>query len=462
MKELVEHQRKRFASGNTRSLEARRLALTRLRDSIETSQADILQALHDDLGKGEIEAYASEIAFTLGEIRYALKHLKAWMKPEKCRSPLSQWPSKSMVLKEPYGVCLIIGPWNYPFQLLFTPLVSALAAGNTAVLKPSEYAPRTAELAQRMIQEVFDEDQVAVVNGGVQVAEDLLSQQFDKIFFTGGTNIGKKVMAAAAGHLTPVTLELGGKCPCIVAGDTDIGVAARRIAWGKFMNAGQTCVAPDHVWVKRGKGEALIEQLREVIALFYDGDPRNSPDYGRIINARHFDRLLGLLEGAKIEIGGDPPQADDRDQLHFAPTVVRLENLDHALMREEIFGPILPIIEYDSIADIIEYHHRQPIPLALYLFTQDEALTERVLAEIRSGGACINDILSHLLNRELPFGGLGESGMGACHGKAGFEAFTHQRSVMKRGIKPDPSHRYPPVTLKLSRLKKILRFFGEG
>lgn len=458
MREIVEPQRARFQTGNTRPLGARRDALERLRKAIESHQTEILDALRDDLGKGPTEAYASEIANVLGEIRHATKHLKAWMKPQKRRTPLSLWPAKSRVETEPLGVCLILGPWNYPFQLLLAPLASALAAGNCALLKPSEHAPRTAEVVAKILTEAFDEDQVAVVTGGVQVAEDLLAERFDKIFFTGGSAIGRKVMAAAAHHLTPVTLELGGKCPCIVAADTDLETAARRIAWGKFLNAGQTCVAPDHVWVKRGKRKALVEMLRATIAEFYDGDSLQSADYGRIINPRHLDRLLGLLDGSNIEIGG----RHDREQCHLEPTVVRLDNLNHPLMREEIFGPILPILEYDSIAEVIDHQQDQPTPLALYLFTEDQALTKRVLAEIRSGGVCVNDILSHLLNRNLPFGGLGESGMGACHGQAGFEAFSHQRAVMKRRLKPDPSHRYPPITLKLSKLKKILRFFGEG
>ena len=461
MKAILEHQRKRFQSGKTRSYNARSEALGRLREAIESNSADILEALHDDLGKGQAEAYASEVAYVLGEIRHTMRHLKAWMKPQRKRTPLSLWSAKSSVHPEPFGACLIIGPWNYPFQLLFSPLISALAAGNTVVLKPSEHAPRTAELVSRLIREVFDEDQIAVVTGEAEVAKELLEQRFDKIFFTGGTNIGRAVMAAAAKHLTPVTLELGGKCPCIVAGDTDLEIAARRIAWGKFLNAGQTCVAPDHIWVKRGKGDAFIEKLREVLALFYDGNPQESADYGRIINVRHFERLQGLLDGAKVEIGGE----HDPDQLHFAPTVVRLkgeDRLGHPLMQEEIFGPILPVLEYDSIAEVIEYHHEQPTPLAMYLFTEDQLLSKRVLAEIRSGGVCVNDTISHLMNRELPFGGLGESGMGSCHGKAGFDAFSHQRAVMKRKLKPDPSHRYPPITLSLGKLKKILRFFGEG
>lgn len=457
MKDIVEHQRSRFASGITRSLEARLDALERLRKAVENHQTEILDALRDDLGKGAIEAYASEVAYMLGEIRHARKHLKAWMKPRRVGTPLSLWPASSRVVAEPLGASLILGPWNYPLQLLLSPLTSALAAGNCAVLKPSEHAPRTAEVVAKLVREAFDEDQVAVVTGGVQVAESLLEQRFDKIFFTGGGEIGRKVMAAAARHLTPVTLELGGKSPCIVAGDTDLTTAARRIAWGKFLNAGQTCVAPDHVWVKRGKADALILALREAVALFYDGDPQASTDYGRIVNQRHFERLESLLEGARIEIGGER----DREQLHFAPTVVRLDDLHHALMREEIFGPILPVIEYDSIADVIEFQ-RDRTPLALYLFTEDDALTRRVLAEIRSGGVCVNDTLSHLLNRKLPFGGLGESGMGSCHGKAGFDAFSHQRAVMKRRLRPDPSHRYPPIKLSLGKLKKILRFFGEG
>lgn len=461
MKAILEYQRKRFQSGQTRSYQARREVLGRLRNLIESNSGDILEALKDDLGKGQAEAYASEVAYVLGEIQHTMRHLKRWMKPCGKRTPLSLWSAKSSVHTNPFGVCLIIGPWNYPFQLLFAPLVSALAAGNTAVLKPSEYAPHTAKLVARIIRESFDEDQIAVVTGETVVAKELLEQRFDKIFFTGSTSVGHAVMTAAAKHLTPVTLELGGKSPCIVAGDTDFHIAARRIAWGKFMNAGQTCVAPDHVWVKRGKGDAFIEALREVIALFYNGDPRQSQDYGRIIHERHFDRLYGLLGGAQIEIGGE----HDRAQLHFSPTVVRLkgeDRLNHPLMQEEIFGPILPVLEYDSIAEVIEYQRQQPSPLALYLFTEDKLLTNRVVNEVRSGGVCVNDTISHILNRELPFGGLGESGMGSCHGKAGFDAFSHRRAVMKRRLKPDPLHRYPPITMSLGKLKRILKFFGEG
>ncbi|MDX1679400.1 MAG: aldehyde dehydrogenase [Akkermansiaceae bacterium] len=457
MNSTVQHQRKRFRSGKTSSLKARRAALDRLRTLIESKQEQILEALHDDLGKGKVEAYVSEVAFVLGEIRHARKRLKRWMKPQKRRTPLSLWRAKSTVHAEPLGVSLILGPWNYPFQLLMVPLVSALAAGNTAVLKPSEFAPRTAELMARLLREAFDEDQVAVVTGDAEVAKGLLSERFDKIFFTGGSDIGREVMKAAARYLTPVTLELGGKSPCIVAGDTDLQVAARRITWGKFLNAGQTCVAPDHVWVKRGKGDALIQLLREEIAEFYEGNSKASEDYSRIVNERHFDRLMAMLDGTEPEIGG----RHDREQLHIEPTVVRLDTPDHLLMEEEIFGPILPVIEYDSIAEVVEYQEGRS-PLALYLFSDDDLLTQRVLSEIRSGGVCINDTLSHLLNRELPFGGLGESGMGACHGKAGFDAFSHQRAVMKRKLSPDPKFRYPPIKVGLGKLKKILRFFGEG
>jgi len=458
MKMIVENQRARFQSGNTRPLEARFDALERLRKAIEARQEAILNALHEDLGKGPAEAYASEVAYILGEIRFAMRHLDGWVHARRRRSPLSLWPAKSLVVAEPLGVCLILGPWNYPFQLLFSPLVSALAAGNCAVIKPSEHAPQTADVVRQLIRDAFDEDQVAVVTGGVQVAEQLLEQRFDKIFFTGSTAVGRKVMAAAARHLTPVTLELGGKCPCIVTADTDLEVAARRIAWGKFLNAGQTCVAPDHIWIKRGRTDAFIEILRATIAQFYNGDPLHSEDYASIVNHRHFDRLMGLLEGAKIEIGG----RHDREKRHIEPTVVRGIDTSHPLMREEIFGPILPILEYDSITEVIDHQRSQPSPLALYIFTEDEALTKRMIAEIRSGGVCVNDVISHLLNRHLPFGGLGESGMGRCHGKAGFEAFSHVRSIMRRRLKPDPSHRYPPIKLGLGKLKRILKFFGEG
>ncbi len=432
--------------------------LDQLRIAIEQNEEKILEALGQDLGKSETEAYVSEIAFVLGEIRFAQKHLKSWARPSKVRTPISVMPAKSTVEMMPYGVSLIIGPWNYPFQLLLAPLVSALAAGNCVVIKPSEHAPATADLIDEIIAKNFDREIVAVVTGGAEVSQALLKEKWDKIFFTGGTEIGRKVMEAAAKHLTPVTLELGGKCPCIVAKDAKLDVAARRIVWGKFMNAGQTCVAPDHVWVDRSVSADLIAAIKVAIRDFYGDDTSKSEDFGRIVNEQHHDRLVSLLEGEKVEIGGQ----HDKSDCYIAPTVLSGVGLDSKVMKEEIFGPILPVLEFDDIAEVYDDHHHRSSPLALYLFTESKGLKKEVLEKTRSGGVCINDTISHLLNRNLPFGGVGESGMGAYHGKAGFDAFSHRRSVMERSSWIDPDFRYPPIEFGWKQLKKILRLFGEG
>jgi len=363
-----------------------------------------------------------------------------------------------MVIPEPYGHCIIFGPWNYPFQLLLTPLEGAIAAGNVVVVKPSEFAPATSKVTARLIESSLPSEWVTVSEGGVEVAKRLLEMKFDKVFFTGGTAIGRQVMVAAANQLTPVTLELGGKCPCLVMADAPIEIAARRILWGKFMNAGQTCVAPDHVWVERGMATPLIEAMKRVIVEFYGIDPQQSPDYGRIINERHVERLINLLDHGKVIAGGVVNPADR----YVAPTLMTGVSLESPLMQEEIFGPILPILEFDSLDELFDRLRDQPAPLALYLFTKQKGLQQRVLKQTRSGGVCVNDTISHLLNRRLPFGGLGDSGMGASHGKAGFDDFSHRRSVMTRGLSIDPGFRYPPLGLALEQLKRILRFFGEA
>lgn len=458
MNGLMDRQSSFFRAGKTLPLAARRECLERLRDGIETHQDELLEALRADLGKSPQEAYASEIAYVLGEIRFALRHLTSWAKPQKVGTPLALWPARSMVIPEPYGHCLILGPWNYPFQLLLTPLVGAIAAGNVVVIKPSEFAPATSKVTARLIESCVSPEWVTVSEGGVDVAKRLLEMKFDKIFFTGGTATGRQVMAAAANQLTPVTLELGGKCPCLVMADAPIEITARRILWGKFMNAGQTCVAPDHVWVEHGIAKPLIEAMKRVIVEFYGVEPQRSPDYGRIVNERHVERLKNLLDHGKVIAGGT---VDSTDR-YVAPTLMAEVSLESPLMQEEIFGPILPILEFVSLDEIFSRLRDQPAPLALYLFTKDKALQQRVLEQTRSGGVCVNDTISHLLNRRLPFGGLGDSGMGASHGKAGFDDFSHRRSVMTRGLNVDPSFRYPPLGLALAQLKRALRFFGEG
>ncbi|MCS7337913.1 MAG: aldehyde dehydrogenase family protein [Verrucomicrobiae bacterium] len=455
---LVQRQRAFFQSGATRPLEFRAAQLRRLHDALVENESGLLDAVRADLRKPPHEAYLSEIAFVLSEIRFAQRHLRRWSKPQRRRVPWMALPGQGFVLPEPYGVALIIGPWNYPLQLVLAPLVGAIAAGNCAVLKPSEFAPHTAAAIAKLVRENFAEDYIAVVEGDRGVAEALLRERFDKIFFTGSANVGRAVMAAAAEHLTPVTLELGGKCPCIVCADAPLGVTARRIVWGKFMNAGQTCVAPDFVLVERRISGGLLSALKQALREFYGDDPRRSPDYGRIVNRRHFDRLVGYLGQGRIVHGGQ----HDSGELYIAPTILTDVPPDAPVMHEEIFGPILPVREFDTLDDAIAMLRAGPTPLALYLFTNDRATQARVLAETRSGGVCINDTVLHILGKQLPFGGLGDSGMGTYHGKATFDAFTHYRSVLRRAFWFDVRLRYPPVRISLANLKLAARFlFGR-
>lgn len=453
---LIARQRAFFLTGATSSLEFRRDRLQALHDGLEARESELLSALKADLRKSPHEAYASEIGFVLGEIRHAIRRLPGWMKPERRGVPFIAWPGRARIRREPLGVALIIGPWNYPLQLLITPLVGAIAAGNTAVLKPSEFAPRTSAALAGLIADTFDENHVALVEGGLDCAEALLREKFDTIFFTGGTNAGRAVMSAAARHLTPVTLELGGKSPCIVAADAPVETTARRIVWGKFMNAGQTCVAPDHVWVDRKIASALLDALREAILEFYGENPQESPDYGRIVNRRHFDRLHAMLGDGKVFHGG----RSDADDLFIEPTVLTDVAAESAVMEGEVFGPILPVIEFDEIGEVIKRLNDQPSPLALYLFTKCRNAMDRVVSSTRSGGVCINDTVSHILGREMPFGGVGDSGMGDYHGHASFECFTRRRSVLWRSLAIDPEFRYPPPGASLATLKRLMRFFG--
>jgi aldehyde dehydrogenase (NAD+) len=362
------------------------------------------------------------------------------------------WPGKGWVQPEPLGVALIIGPWNYPFQLVFSPLVSALAAGNCAILKPSELAPHTARVISKLIADTFPPDAITVVEGGRQTAEALLMEKFDAIFFTGSTSVGKAVMSSAARHLTPVTLELGGKCPAIVCADAPLEVAARRLAWGKFMNAGQTCVAPDFVLVERPAFKLLVEALRGAVGEFYGDNPQASPSYGRIVNRSHFDRLIRCA----------PACLNDAEDLYIAPTILTGVSWDDPVMQEEIFGPILPVIPFDSIDEVLALLEDRPSPLALYLFTNDRRVHERVLSGTRSGGACVNDTVVHMVGQNLPFGGVGDSGMGRYHGQAGFECFSHERTVVRRPTSFDFRFRYPPPKLSLEKLKKACRFLLGG
>ena len=427
----------------------RRARLLELCAAIEEHENPLLDALHADLRKSPHEAYASEIGYSLGEIRHALRHLGSWTKPQRRKTPWLAWPASAEVRRDPFGVVLIIGPWNYPLQLLLTPLVSAIAAGNTAVLKPSELAPHTSAVIAEMIRKHFQPEYIAAIEGGRETAEALLREKFDKIFFTGSTAVGREVMAAAARHLTPVTLELGGKSPCIVADDAPVRIAARRIVWGKFMNAGQTCVAPDFVLAHRCIAADLTAAMKSALLEFHGDDPQRSADYGRIINRHHFERLVSMLDGGH----------SDAADLYIAPSIVDDVTWDSPLMKHEIFGPILPVIVYDDIDEVLHRLEEIPSPLALYLFTGDRALTEKVLSRTRSGGVCVNDTITHIIGRDLPFGGVGDSGMGSYHGRAGFECFSHERAVMRRSTGMDPDFRYPPPKASLAMLKKMMRWF---
>jgi aldehyde dehydrogenase (NAD+) len=453
---ILAKQRKMFDSGATLPMAYRRDALKTLAALLEKHEAECLQALYEDLRKSPYEAYASEIGFVLNEIRYALRNLASWMKPQKRKTPWMAWPARCDVRRQPFGVALIIGPWNYPLQLLLSPLVGAIAAGNCAVLKPSELAPHTSALLVRLLGSAFPEEYIAIVPGEREVAESLLAERFDGIFFTGSSEIGKRVMAAAARHLTPVTLELGGKCPCIVCHDTPLKTAARRIVWGKFMNAGQTCVAPDHLWVDARVFDSFVIELRQTIEDFFGNQPQLSNDYGRIIHRRHFDRLVSYLSEGKVACGG----VFDADELYIAPTVITDVPEDALLRKEEIFGPILPVFVFAEIDSVLDHLRKCPKPLALYLFTEDASIQQQVISQSQSGGVCVNDTVMQILGRDLPFGGIGESGMGQYHGRATFECFSHPRVVMKRSTGSDPEHRYPPMKTPFVWLKRLLRYFG--
>lgn len=450
----TQRQRAYFQTGATRSLEFRRAQLERLAAALERHEAALLEALRADLGKSPFQGYATELGLVQMEIRHALRNLRRWVAPRRRRTPWFVAPARGWVQFEPFGVALILGPWNYPVQLLISPLVSAIAAGNCVMLKPSELAPRTAEVITTLVRENFAEEYIAVANGGADVAEALLRERFDKIFFTGSTRVGRLVMAAAARHLTPVTLELGGKCPAIVCDDAPVELAARRIAWGKFMNAGQTCVAPDFVLVQRGVRETLVAALKKSLQESYGDDPARCEDYGRIVNQAHFERLVSYLRDGKLVHGG----AYEAKNLFLSPTILTDVSPDSRVMQEEIFGPILPVLEFDKLDDALALLRGRPTPLAVYLFTRDRATEARVLAEARSGGACVNDVVSHMVGAGLPFGGLGESGLGAYHGRAGFDGFSHQRAVVRRATWLDLPFRYPPQKLSLAGLRRAMRF----
>jgi aldehyde dehydrogenase (NAD+) len=450
--EMLSRLRRAFDAGRTRPVEWRREQLRRLKAMLEDREADLLDALAADLGKPRLEGWATDIGMVIAEIEHTLRHLSGWMKPERTPMPLAQRPGRATIHREPVGVVLVIAPWNYPVHLLLLPMVGALAAGNCIVGKPSEVAANTSATLARLVPEYLDPNCVAVVEGGVPETQALLAEPFDHIFYTGNGRVGRVVMEAAAKHLTPVTLELGGKSPTIVDDDARLDVAARRIAFGKFLNAGQTCVAPDYVLVSRARADELVGRVGESVREFFGADPAASPDYARIVNDAHFRRLEGLLSSGTAVIGGDT-NAGER---YVAPTVLRDVDPDSAVMAEEIFGPILPVLPVTGVDEAIRFVNERDRPLALYLFSESHAVQERVLTETTSGGACVNATVMHVAVPELPFGGVGASGFGAYHGKASFDLFSHKKGVLTKPTRPDPKVAYPPYT-KLK--ERILRRF---
>lgn len=451
IQELITRQRAFFKTGQTKEINFRRTQLQRLQQAILDHQDAIVAAVNADLGRPAYEAYF-EMA-SLGEIKKASQNLKTWTKPHRVKTSIDQFPSSAWIQPEPLGVVLIIGPWNYPFSLLISPLVGAIAAGNCAILKPSEHAPQTSKVIADIIQASFPAEYIAVTEGGVETSQQLLAEKFDHIFFTGGTAIGKIIMAAAAKHLTPVTLELGGKSPCIVDAEVDLKTTAKRIVWGKFINTGQTCIAPDYLLVDQRIKQSLLELLKENIQAFYGTHPATSKDYGRIITPHHFARLAHLIDPAKVVIGGQT----DPDQKYIAPTILTDVTWEDAVMQEEIFGPLLPVLTYDHLDQALEQINARPKPLALYFFSKDKTKQQQVLNTTSSGGVCINDTVMQVGIADLPFGGVGDSGMGNYHGQASFKTFSHYKSVLKKGLWLDLDWRYAPYTeKKLQQIKRII------
>jgi aldehyde dehydrogenase (NAD+) len=451
--DILTAQEKFFKSGLTKNLDFRLENLDRLKKGTIKNETAILNALKKDLSKSPYESYLTEVGVVLDEIRLASRRLKSWARPRRAKTPFYLWFASSRIYCEPYGKALIIAPWNYPFLLSISPIIGSIAAGNCSVIKPSEYAPHTAAVISEIIASHFDNGYAAVIEGDAEIGETLLRERFDYIFFTGSVAIGKRVMSAASEYLTPVTLELGGKSPCIVDQDVNLEAAARRIVFGKFINAGQTCIAPDYLLVHSSNKVKLLELIRKYLVRFYGEDPQKSPDYARIINIHHFNRLQPLLEKGDVHIGG---QSDPQD-LYIAPTVITNLSWDDPVMQDEIFGPILPVLEFEDLSAVITTINSRPKPLALYVFSNAREHYRKVIDEVSFGTGCINDTIVQFANPHLPFGGVGSSGMGRYHGKASFDIFSNKKSILKKSFTFDPPLRYPPYKNKLALLKKILK-----
>lgn len=451
--EIARYQKQFYYTEKTKSVAFRKQQLQTLKNMIEKNEQRIMDSLNQDLNKSEFDSYTHEIGFLYAEINFMIKEVKEWMKPTKVKTPASHFGSKSYIHKEPYGTSLIIAPWNYPFQLALAPVIGAIAAGNTVVLKPSELTPTVSSLLKQMVEEAFDPAFFTVVEGAVKETQELLEQRFDIIFFTGSVPVGKIVMEKAAKHVTPVVLELGGKSPVIVDEDAKLDVAAKRIAWGKYTNAGQTCIAPDYLYVHRNVKPELLSKLKDSIEEMYGKEPMQNDAYTHIVNQKHFSRLSAYLDNGELVHGGQT----NPEELIIEPTVLDHISWDDSIMKDEIFGPILPVLTFDSLDEVITQVQTQEKPLALYYFSEDEQKQQKILDQLPFGGGCMNDTLFHVANPHLPFGGVGPSGLGSYHGKASFDAFTHQKSVVHQTTKFDFSFRYPGSKLGLSIVKKLLR-----
>lgn len=455
IEEIVQKQRAFFHTGATKSVSARLILLRQIYDSITAHEQEILDALHGDLGKSAMEGFMTEVGITLKELSHTMKHLPKWAKPQRKGTWLANFPAKSEIHSEPYGVTLVMSPWNYPFMLCMVPMLGAVAAGNCCVVKPSAYAPKTSAVVRKVIEAACPAEWVAVIEGGRAENNALLDCRFDYIFFTGGPKVGCEVMAKAAKHLTPVTLELGGKSPVVIDDSADLKLAAKRIVFGKLVNCGQTCIAPDYVLIDKRVEAKFAEYLVEAIESCYGTDPISSPDYGCIVNEKHYARLMNLIDIRKTYYGG----VTDPARLKISPTILRDVTAEDAVMQEEIFGPILPIIPVETMVEAEAFITAREKPLALYVFTKRKAVEDRFLQYVSFGGGCVNDTIMHIASSELPFGGVGNSGMGSYHGYKSFETFSHQKSVLKKYNWIDLPLRYPPYTSKLllKLVKLVLR-----
>ncbi|MGN0673789.1 MAG: aldehyde dehydrogenase [Anaerovoracaceae bacterium] len=452
IRKMVKESREYFMTGETLKVSTRIAALRRLKASIISHEEEINDALKKDLGKSRAEGYMCEIGMTLSEITYMIRNVRSFAKCKRVMTPLAQFHATSYTLPSPHGVVLIMSPWNYPFMLAMEPLVDAIAAGNTAVIKPSAYSPATSEIIGRIISECFDERYVSVVTGGRAENQALLKEHFDYIFFTGSKSVGKEVMRNAAEYLTPVTLELGGKSPCIVDSSANIELAARRIVFGKYLNCGQTCVAPDYIMCHSSVKDRFLKAVKAEISRQYGDSPLDNPHYGKIINEKHFDRICALIDHRKVIIGG----GSCRDTLMIEPTVMADVTAEDAVMKEEIFGPIMPVLTFNNLDDVIHGINSGDSPLSLYMFSQDKKAVKRVTESCGFGGGCVNDTIIHLATSEMGFGGFGASGMGSYHGKAGFETFSHRKSIVDKKCWIDLPMRYQPYK-KLN--EKLIRMF---